>query len=93
MRYIPEEIVNLIADYHDYDKYCKPIHQINYQHVLKDITDMGNAMTTTLTDIVELTTIHNNISPSIAYTCWNKFGWSKYINQFQFDTSVFDEEA
>ena len=23
--YLPEEIVNIIADYHDYEKYCKPL--------------------------------------------------------------------
>jgi hypothetical protein len=58
MTYIPKEIINLIADYHDYDKYCKPTHKINYQHVLNDIIDMGKIL--------------KPIYPSIAYKCWNE---------------------
>ena len=64
MIYIPREIVNLIADYHDYEKYCKPIHAKNIQPVLKDIIDMG--------------TILRPIWPSIAYQCWNDRGWKQY---------------
>ena len=66
MIYIPKEIVQLIADYHDYDKYCKPSHKINYQHVLKDIIDMGKIL--------------KPIYPSIAYKCWNEKGWNEHEN-------------
>lgn len=47
----------------------KKLHKKNIQPVLKDIVDMGNI-------------ISENISPSIAYTCWNNFGWDKYIKAF-----------
>ena len=66
MHYIPKEIVCLIADYHDYNKYCKPIHKKNLQPVLKDIVDMGKIL--------------HPIYPSIAYQCWNENGWKEYEN-------------
>ena len=53
---LPYELVDLIADYHDYDKYCKPDHIQKYNSVLEDIIDMGNIMHT--------------ISPNIALQCW-----------------------
>ena len=37
MKFIPSEIVDLIADYHDYDKYCKPKHEELFKSVLDDI--------------------------------------------------------
>jgi hypothetical protein len=37
MKFLPIEIVDIIADYHDYDKYCKPQHKENFKNVLKDI--------------------------------------------------------
>ena len=30
---LPFELVDLIADYHDYDKYCKPGHKILLKNV------------------------------------------------------------
>jgi hypothetical protein len=53
---LPYELVDLIADYHDYDKYCKPEHMQKYNSVLENIIDMGNIMHT--------------ISPNIALQCW-----------------------
>lgn len=53
---LPYELVDLIADYHDYDKYCKPDHIQKYNSVLENIIDMGNIM--------------NTISPNIALQCW-----------------------
>tara|TARA_Y100000389_G_C17373976_1_gene470608 strand:+ start:109 stop:330 length:222 start_codon:yes stop_codon:yes gene_type:complete len=58
MYYIPEEIVDIIADFHDYEKYCKPKHSKNLNHVLNDIVDMGKIMET--------------IQPRIAKECWGK---------------------
>ena len=44
--YIPPEIVDLIADYHDYDKYCKPKHQEKFKEVINDIGNMASIMPT-----------------------------------------------
>ena len=61
--YLPFELVDMIADYHDYDKYCKPAHKVNYSSVLKDIISMGEIMP-------------ENISPYIAWECWgNQSSW------------------
>lgn len=54
--YLPEELVNEIADYHDYDKYCKPKHKLLLKNILDDIKDMSEIMP--------------RISPIIAYQCW-----------------------
>ena len=56
MIYLPPEIVDIIADYHDYDKYCKPSHYENFKGVINDIGDMASIMRT--------------ISPNIAWQCW-----------------------
>ena len=55
--YIPSEIVDIIADFHDYEKYSKPKHQTKYNPVLKDIITMGELMIPT-------------IRPRIAKECW-----------------------
>jgi len=57
-RYLPVELARMIADYHDYDKYCKPAHLNLLKEVLKDIKDMGEIMP--------------YISPYIARECWGK---------------------
>ena len=57
MKYIPQELVNIIADFHDYEKYCKPVHKKMYQPVLFDIISMGEIMV-------------NTISAKIAKECW-----------------------
>ena len=44
MKFIPSEIVDLIADYHDYNKYCKPKHEELFNSVLIDIKTMGKIM-------------------------------------------------
>ena len=38
--YLPYEIVDEIADYHDYDKYCKPKHKTLFNKVMKNIVEM-----------------------------------------------------
>ena len=40
--YIPLEIVNLIADYHDYEKYCKSKHKELFKDVLVDLVNIFN---------------------------------------------------
>jgi len=61
--YIPVEIVDLIADYHDYDKYCKPKHQEKFKEVMNDIGNMASIMPT--------------IMPNLAWQCWGS--GSKYL--------------
>lgn len=56
MNNIPVELVNMIADYHDYVKYYKPVHKVNYSEVMGDIISMGDIMP--------------EISPTIARQCW-----------------------
>ncbi len=46
--FIPPELVNLIADYHDYEKYCKPNHKKKWKVVLCDIISMGEIMKPTI---------------------------------------------
>ena len=58
--YLPREIIDLIADYHDYDKYCKPLHEKKYSDVLQDIRDMANFQSINLMCL----------SVRIAYECW-----------------------
>ena len=52
--------------------YCdyKKQHKKTYQYVLNDIHDMNAALIT--------------ITPEMAYTCWNDYGWKKYLNKTQY---------
>ena len=63
--YIPPEIVDMIADYVDYDKYCKPQHYENLKGVINDIGDMAEIMET--------------IMPHLAWECWGN-GWKKWYS-------------
>ena len=40
--HLPEELVNMIADYLDYEKYCKPQHYEQLKGVINDIGDMSS---------------------------------------------------
>ena len=42
--FIPPELVNIIADYHDYNKYCKPKHEKLFRVVVGDINLLGNLL-------------------------------------------------
>ena len=53
---LPEELVNMIADYHDYHKHCKPKHKIQFNMVMNDIITISKVM--------------NPISPKIVKGCW-----------------------
>lgn len=53
---LPIEIVNEIADYHDYQKYCKPDHKKRFDHVMNDIICMNEIM--------------QPISAKLAKDCW-----------------------
>ena len=53
---LPEVLVDEIADYHNYDKYCKPDHKLSYKSVMDDIISMSTVM--------------SPISAKIARLCW-----------------------
>ena len=40
--HLPDELVNMIADYLDYEKYCKPKHYEQLKGVINDIGDMSS---------------------------------------------------
>lgn len=53
---LPSELVDMIADYHDYDKYCKPQHQEKLKHINNDIIDIRNIL--------------EPIRPGLVRQCW-----------------------
>ena len=54
---LPPEIVDEIADYHDYQKYYKPEHKKKFDYVLNDIIKMNG--------------IRRPISAKLAKECWS----------------------
>tara|TARA_B100000035_G_scaffold305376_1_gene306140 strand:- start:372 stop:611 length:240 start_codon:yes stop_codon:yes gene_type:complete len=62
----------------EFSDYVK-LHKKNFQPALQDIIQMNNILTT--------------ISPSIAYTCWNDYGWNKYTNLMHYPDNNFNESA
>ena len=60
MNLLPYELVDIIADYHDYDKYCKPAHIEKLKEVINDIGDMAA--------IMEID--NHTISANLAWQCW-----------------------
>lgn len=42
--YIPNEIVDIIADFHDHEKYYKPEHKNRFESALHDIIKIGEIM-------------------------------------------------
>ena len=59
----PVEIINLIADFHDYNKYYKPIHTKKFKFVLVDILVMGHIFESNI----------HTLSPYYARVCWGPF--------------------
>jgi hypothetical protein len=59
LRLIPREVVDMIADYHDYEKHSRPQHSNNYRLVMGDIVNMS-----------QFQCDEQNMSPHIAYNCW-----------------------
>ena len=74
---LPLEIVDEIADYHDYEKYCKPKHQENLKDVLKNIFDMNEIM--------------SRITPTLAWQCWGA-GTKFFIEWNLEDNIIYDDE-
>jgi hypothetical protein len=56
LSYLPSELVDIIADFHDYDRYYKPSHKLNLRNVLYDIQTMNSIM--------------KPISAKLAKECW-----------------------
>lgn len=73
---IPFEIVELIADYHNYEKYCKPKHKKLFKNVLNDLNSIFNILT------------GDHISPHIVYTCWGN-GWDVY---YYAQTNIYESD-
>ena len=73
LKLLPFELVDLIADYHDYNKYCKPDHQILMKNVLGDIKNMSEIMA--------------SISPVLAWQCWGP-GAKNLVDSFENENMV-----
>jgi hypothetical protein len=54
--YLPYELVDIIADFVDYEKYYKPHHNKRFKGVINDIENISEFMT--------------YIIPNIAWQCW-----------------------
>ena len=61
--YLPKELVDMIVDYCDYEKYCKPQHYEKLKGVINDIGDMATIMP-------------EGITPCITSQCWGVKGLS-----------------
>jgi hypothetical protein len=59
---LPNELINEIADYIDYEKYDKPKHQKSLLDVLEDILSMS--------DILLIPESGETLSCRIAWQCW-----------------------
>lgn len=57
LKSMPTEVVDIIADYHDYEKYCKPKHKLLLKNILDNIKDIREIMPST-------------IRPNIIWHCW-----------------------
>mgnify|MGYP001120524166 FL=1 len=71
-RHLPFELVDIIADYHDYNKYYKPAHNVIYRDVMSDIISMGEIMP--------------EMMPRIAKECWgNEQAWLAWATEEELD--------
>ena len=71
LRLIPREVVDMIADYHDYEKHSRPQHSNNYRLVLEDIKNMS-----------QFQCDEQNMSPVLAFTCWGAI--RKYVSEQEY---------
>lgn len=54
---MPVELVDIILDFNNYEKYYKPAHKENFKITMEDIRDMGTIFAGTIT-------------PRLAKECW-----------------------
>ena len=73
MKFLPRELVDMIADYHDYDKYCKPAHKLLLKDILDNIKDMSEIMPT--------------INPVLVWQCWGP-GARNLVDSFENENMV-----
>lgn len=66
--YIPPEIVDIIADFRDYEKYYKPKHSELLLGVINDIGDIAAICSAEV----------NHIQPNIVWQCWGP--GAKYLS-------------
>ena len=88
MNSLPYELVDIIADYHDYDKYCKPAHIEKLKEVINDIGDMASIMEVN----------NHTISANLAWQCWGPGAkhWNMvglYDDDYEADMAHFDYEG
>ena len=89
---IPTEVVDIIADYHDYNKYCKPKHKLLLKNILDNIKDISEIMPAT-------------IRPNLVWHCWgpgakhlaysyeNENMVGLYDDEYEADMALFDYEG
>jgi len=70
---LPFELIDIIADFHDYKKYCFKSHQEKFREVLGDIHSMSEIMST--------------IAPRLAYECWGKgsYRWQPLMDNWDIE--------
>lgn len=77
---LPFELIDIIADFHDYKKYCFDEHSEKFRDVLCDIHSMAEIMP--------------QIAPRLAYECWGKGAyrlqflvnnWDEYMEDIEDD--------
>ena len=76
--YLPTELVDIIVDYGDYEKYCKPQHYEQLKGVINDIGDMSSFQCID----------KNLLSCCIARQCWGVN--SHMLHNFEWDHSQED---
>ncbi len=81
---LPLEIIDEIADYHNYEKYCKPDHKKRFDNVMNDIISMSGIM--------------EPISAKLAKECWgtepyihnDEYVWDLLSFDDYFDIDIID---
>ena len=77
--HIPSEIVDIIADFRDYEKYDKPKHIDMFLEVINDIGDIAAISSTQ----------DNNISPNLVWQCWGP--GAKYLLNTYYDIELYND--
>lgn len=80
MKFLPRELVDMIADYHDYDKYCKPAHKVLLNNILDNIKDIGEIMP-------------DKINPNIVWQCWGAGAKHLTYDEYEADMNHFEYEG
>ena len=76
---IPSEIINMIADYRDYDKYSKPKHKSLFKTVIDDIDSIGSIM--------------EEPRPTIVHQCWGSGFTGLFYDDYNEENLGLDYDA